>query len=37
MVAVDNTFMTLMLHPNTPPPKDPRTGKPITRVKERLD
>jgi hypothetical protein len=37
MVAFDNTFLTLMLYPNAPLPRDARTGKPITRTKERLD
>src|SRR5579872_2593649 len=37
MVAIDNTFLTLMLHPTARPPKDPSTGKPVERVEDRIE
>jgi len=37
MVAIDNTFLSLMLHPRTKPPKDPTTGRPVERVPDRIE
>jgi predicted nucleic acid-binding protein len=37
MVAVDNTFLSLLLHPKAKPPLDPSTNKPLTRLEDRLD
>jgi predicted nucleic acid-binding protein len=37
MVAVDNTFLSLLLHSKAKPPLDPSTKKPITRLEDRLD
>lgn len=37
MVAIDNTFLSLMLHPRGKPPKDPATGKPVERIDDRIE
>jgi predicted nucleic acid-binding protein len=37
MVAIDSTFLSLMLHPRAKPPKDPATGKPIERIHDRIE
>ncbi|HLM81857.1 MAG TPA: hypothetical protein VK302_14725 [Terriglobales bacterium] len=37
MVAIDNTFLSLMLHPRAKPPKDPATGKPVERIGDRIE
>lgn len=37
MIAFDNTFLTLALHPAGKPPADPTTGLPITRLDERIE
>ncbi|HEV2800981.1 MAG TPA: hypothetical protein VGW12_10815 [Pyrinomonadaceae bacterium] len=36
MIAVDNTFLTLMLHPSAKPPLDPSTKSPLDHVDERI-
>lgn len=37
MIAVDNTFLSLLLHPKARPPRDPATGQPVTRVEDRIE
>lgn len=37
MIAVDNTLLTLMLHPAARPPKDPSTGLPVAHIEERVE
>jgi predicted nucleic acid-binding protein len=37
MVVIDNTFLSLMLHPKARPPKDPSTQKPIDRIEDRIE
>jgi len=37
MVAVDETTLSLMLHPKARPPKDPTTDKPVERVEDRIE
>jgi predicted nucleic acid-binding protein len=37
MVAIDNTFLSLMLHPHAKAPKDPATGRPVERIGERIE
>jgi predicted nucleic acid-binding protein len=37
MVVVDNTFLTLMLHPEARPPRDRTTKLPIERLDERIE
>jgi predicted nucleic acid-binding protein len=37
MIVVDNTFLSLLFHPDAKPPKHSATGKPIDRLKERID
>jgi len=37
MVAIDNTFLSLMLHPHAKPPKDPASGKPVERIGDRIE
>jgi predicted nucleic acid-binding protein len=37
MVAIDNTFLSLMLHPHAKPPKDPATGKSVERIADRIE
>src|SRR5450759_545753 len=37
MVAIDNTFLTLMLHEKARPPQDPSTKKPVERVTDRIE
>lgn len=37
MIAVDNTFLSLLLHPKARPPRDPATGQPVSRVEDRIE
>jgi predicted nucleic acid-binding protein len=37
MITVDNTFLSLLFYPDAKPPKHSVTGKPIDRLKERID
>lgn len=37
MVAIDSTFLSLMLHPDAKPPKDPATGRRIERIHDRIE
>jgi predicted nucleic acid-binding protein len=37
MIALDNTFLSLLLHPKARPPLDPATGQPVTRVEDRIE
>ena len=37
MIAVDETFLSLIFYPATSPPEDPNTGKSITRLRERIE
>jgi predicted nucleic acid-binding protein len=37
MVGVDETMLSLMLHPAARPPKDPATGKLVERVPDRIE
>jgi predicted nucleic acid-binding protein len=37
MVGIDNTFLTLMIHPKARPPLDPSTKKSIERVQDRIE
>ena len=37
MVSVDTSVLSLLLHPDAKPPTDPSTGKPIVRLREKLD
>jgi predicted nucleic acid-binding protein len=37
MVGIDETTLSLMLHPAARPPSDPKTRKPVERVEDRLE
>ncbi|HYW73221.1 MAG TPA: hypothetical protein VE961_19530 [Pyrinomonadaceae bacterium] len=37
MLAIDQSFLELLLHPKGKPPNDPKTGKPIERLPDRLE
>lgn len=37
MVAIDETTLSLMLHPAARPPQDPATRKPVERVQDRIE
>lgn len=37
MVVIDNTFLSLMLHPKARPPKNPSTQKPVERIEDRIE
>lgn len=37
MVGIDETTLSLMLHPAARPPLDPATGKPVERVQDRIE
>jgi hypothetical protein len=37
MIAVDNTLLTLLLHPLARPPQDPSTGLPVSDLRDRID
>jgi predicted nucleic acid-binding protein len=37
MVAIDNTTLALLLHPTAKPPKDPKTGQPLPKSRERIE
>jgi hypothetical protein len=36
MVVIDNTFLSLLLHPKARPPRDPSTQKPVERIEDRI-
>jgi hypothetical protein len=36
MVGIDSNVLSLLLYPAAKPPKDPSTGKPVTRMPERV-
>lgn len=37
MVVIDNTLLTLMLHPKARPPKNPSTQRPVERIEDRIE
>jgi predicted nucleic acid-binding protein len=37
MIAVDNTLLTLLLHPSARPPQDPSTVLPVSDLRDRID
>jgi predicted nucleic acid-binding protein len=37
MVAIDTTFLSLMLHSRAKPPNDPATKKPVERIGDRIE
>src|SRR6266496_667678 len=37
MVVIDSTFLSLMLHPQARPPRDPSTQKPVERIEDRIE
>lgn len=37
IVAFDNTFLSLVLHPGAKPRPNPSTGKPVEFCKERVE
>jgi predicted nucleic acid-binding protein len=37
MIVIDNTMLSLLLHPKARPPQDPTTGKPVDRLEDRLE
>src|SRR5580704_16137910 len=37
MAGIDNTFLTLMVHPKARPPRDPSTKKPVERIEDRIE
>lgn len=37
MVAIDTTFLTLMLYPGARAPQDPSTKRPIERMGDRIE
>jgi hypothetical protein len=37
MIAIDNTFLSLLLHPKARPPLDPVTNKPVDRLEDRIE
>jgi hypothetical protein len=37
MLAIDQSFLELIIHPKGRPPKDPKTGRPIERLADRID
>lgn len=37
MLAIDQSFLELLIHPKGKPPNDPKTGKPIERLDDRLE
>ncbi len=37
MIALDTTFLSLLLHPKARPPLDPVTEKPIDRLEDRIE
>jgi predicted nucleic acid-binding protein len=37
MVGIDETTLSLILHPKALPPKDPKTKKPVDRVEDRIE
>src|SRR6267142_4522252 len=37
MIVLDNTFLSLLLYPKAKAPRDPTTGKPITRLDDRVE
>lgn len=37
MLAIDQSFLGLLLHPKARPPRNPKTGKPIERLQDRIE
>lgn len=37
MIVIDNTLLSLLLHPKARPPQDPATGKAVARLEDRLE
>src|SRR3954467_8194350 len=37
MILADNSFLSLVFHPDARPPKHSETGKPIERLKEKIN
>lgn len=37
MVAIDNTTLALLLHPEAKPPNDPKTRAPLKKARERIE
>jgi predicted nucleic acid-binding protein len=37
MIVIDNTLLSLLLHPKARPPQDPTTGSPVDRLEDRLE
>ena len=37
MIAIDNTMLSLLLHPKARPPQDPNTGQVVDRLEDRLE
>lgn len=37
MIVLDSTTLTLLIEPSAKPPKDPSTGKPLEKCKERIE
>jgi len=37
MVGIDETTLSLILHPKARPPQDPATKKPVDRVEDRIE
>jgi hypothetical protein len=37
LIAIDNTFPSLLLHPKARPPLDPATNKPVDRLEDRIE
>lgn len=37
MICVDNNFLVLLIKPDSDPPDDPNTGRPVERVPERIE
>lgn len=37
MIGLDNTFLSLLLHPKAKPPLDPSTGQPVDRLDDRIE
>ena len=37
MIVIDNTILSLLLHPKARPPQDPTTGRPVDRLEDRLE
>ncbi len=37
MVAIDNTTLALLLHPQAKPPEDPKTKRPLEKAQQRIE